>query len=109
MKLLATSLLLILLVITSISHARNWTSQDFTITKVYDQRPQKQQLDIDITPNLYECSTLSFVHGEGGLTDAHLNNILSISLTALLTGKKVGGLWADNTDPCIATTIYISN
>ncbi|KGJ91908.1 hypothetical protein [Colwellia psychrerythraea] len=103
-----SGVILLLLIISSYSlHARNWTS-GYTITKVYDQRPYKAQLDIDISPKLHECTTLSFVIGEGGLTDDHLNRILSVSLVALTTGKQVGGLWADVADKCIATNIHIS-
>lgn len=103
---LFVSFLALLMSVTAL-HARSWVSGK-EVTRVYDQRPHKTQLDIHITPNHNECNVISFVVGENGLTDEHLKSIQSTALAALMSGKVVGGLWDDPDEGCKGTNLHIS-
>lgn len=92
----------------SIVEARS-TYNGYKIIRVHDQRPQANQLDIHITPQKHDCSVISFIVGEAGLTDEHLKSIQSTALAALMGNKSVGGLWDDPADGCKGTNLFINS
>jgi len=111
MKKLIVLNILCMLVFGSDAYARNWFSGKI-VTKVYDQRPHRDQIDIGITPAHYGCTEITFTLGQNGQTEETLKSVHSTALAAFLSGKPVGGLWDDEAEGvnlCRGTNLLISN
>lgn len=101
--------LFLLALLSAPCNARNWY-EGFTVTKVYDQRPYKMQIDISISPSLHgTCDSISFIVGIGQVTESNFNSLQSTALAALMSGSKVGGLWAEpEENSCYGTNLHVS-